>query len=129
MKRLATILVGVTVLLSACGGDDGVSTEASGEEGEVEETIKLWLTEGGCERMTDEFLESQTFNDDPEEACETFEANFAAPSYSADDVVVSDIQIDGEEATATVGDEASDIESTYTLTNESGEWQIDSADL
>ena len=106
-----------------------MSTEASGEEGKVEETLKLWLTEGGCERMTDKFLESQTFEEDPEQACETFETSFTAPSYGADDIVVSDIEIDGETATATVGDEVSDIESAYTLTNESGEWQIDSADL
>lgn len=129
MKRLATILVGASLLLGACGGGDGVSTEASGDEGEVEETIKLWLTEGGCERMTDKFLEAQTFNDDPDEACETFESGFAPPSYSADDVIVSDVAIDGDMATATVGDEVSNVESTYTLTNESGEWQIDSAEI
>jgi hypothetical protein len=129
VKQLAAIFLGAAFFLCACGGDGGVSTEASGEEGEVEETIKLWLTEGGCERMTDEFLESQTFNDDPEEACDTFEANFSAPSYGPDDIVVSDIQIDGDEATATVGDEISDIESAYTLTNESGAWQIVSAEL
>jgi hypothetical protein len=79
--------------------------------------------------MTDKFLESQTFNDDPVEACETFEANFSAPAYGTDEIVVSDINVEGDEATATVGDEVSNIESSYTLTNESGAWQIDSAEL
>jgi ABC-type glycerol-3-phosphate transport system substrate-binding protein len=126
------VLVGV-MLLVGCGGDDGESasseTAAGDDAAAIEETVKGWLLEGGCERMTDEFLEAQTFLSDPEEACETFETGFTAPSYGEDDIVVSDIEVDGTKGSATVGDETSGIESRYELVNEDGTWKIDSADL
>ena len=115
--------------LAGCGGDDGGGSAAGTDEEAITETIRGWLTEGGCERMTDKFLEAQTFIDEPEQACETFEAGFTAPGYSADDIVVSEIEIEGDRATATVGDETTDITSEYTLVREDGQWKIDKAEL
>jgi hypothetical protein len=115
-------------------GDDGEDSAAAGslapeDEAEIEDTIKTWLTEGGCDLMTDQFLEDQTFQSDPGQACETFEQTFTPPDYGPDDIVVSEIEGDGSKATATVGDSISDIESTYTLVNEGGQWRIDEAEL
>ncbi len=103
------------------------SSLTSDDEAAIEDTIKTWLTEGGCDLMTDKFLESQTFQDDPAEACDTFEQNFSEPLYEADDIIVSEIEGDGEKATALVGDNVSNVESEYKLVNEDGQWQIDSA--
>jgi hypothetical protein len=155
--KVLVILVALLLLLGGCGGDDesetpttttGTSgatgaTGASGaaekdaalaggsltsdDEAEIEDTIKTWLTEGGCDLMTDKFLESQTFVEDPEEACETFEGSFSEPLYGPDDIIVSDIEGDGEKATAVVGDEVSNVESDYKLIKEGDGWKIDSA--
>src|SRR5688500_10889499 len=85
--------VGVVLLLAlvafGCGGDEEAGSTTAADEctatsattatggddlAAIEVTVKGWLREGGCERMTDKFLEDQTFQDDPEEACETFES-------------------------------------------------------
>ena len=39
----------------------------------IESTIKTWILQGGCDLMTDHFLEEQTFSDDRAQACKTFE--------------------------------------------------------
>ena len=104
----------------------------------IETTIKTWLTEGDCDLMTDKFLEEQTFNDDPKQACETFEASFSPPAYSADDIDVTDIEYVNDKATAIVGggpegvsvtSGGEEVTSKYTLVNEDGTWKIDSAEL
>ena len=88
--------------------------------------------------MTDKFLEEQTFNDDPKQACETFEASFSPPAYSADDIDVTDIEYVNDKATAIVGggpegvsvtSGGEEVTSKYTLVNEDGTWKIDSAEL
>jgi len=94
----------------------------------IEATVTGWMLEGGCERMTDNFLEEQTFDDDPEQACETFEAQFTPPSYDAEDFEV-DIQYENDKATATVSSPGIDVASVYSLVLEDGAWKIDSAEL
>ena len=140
MRRVLPLLFVLALLLAGCGGDDDGSSpsEAASNPGgtltaedgaAIEDTLKTWLTEGGCENMTDSFLEDQTFNDDPQEACESFEDLFTEPAYSADDVIVSDIKGSGDRASAVVSDEISNIETTFQLRNEDGKWKIDSADI
>jgi hypothetical protein len=88
--------------------------------------------------MTDKFLEEQTFNDNPTEACKTFEASFSPPAYRADDIDVTDIEYVNDKATAIVGGGpegvsvtagGEEVTSRYTLVNEDGTWKIDSAEL
>ena len=146
MHRPLTLLIAlalsVAFIAGGCGGDDGdgsgAPSEAASDPGgtltaedgaEIEDTLKTWLTEGGCDKMTDAFLEDQTFIDDPEEACEAFENLFTEPAYSADDVIVSDITGSGDRASAVVSDDVSNVETTFQLRNEDGEWKIDSADI
>ena len=144
-KSLAVILALASLLLVAgCGGgdDDGGDASSASEAASnpggtltasdgaaIEDTLKTWLTEGGCENMTDSFLEDQTFNDDPEEACESFENLFSEPAYTADDVIVSDITGNGDRASAVVSDDFSNVSTTFQLRNEDGTWKIDSADI
>ena len=160
-NRLGMALVLCVAALAAvaagCGSDDSTSTEAGAtavttstdasttsttSDGRdldaIETTIKTWLTEGDCDLMTDKFLEEQTFNDDPKQACETFEASFSPPAYSADDIDVTDIEYVNDKATAIVGggpegvsvtSGGEEVTSKYTLVNEDGTWKIDSAEL
>ena len=130
MAHLLALALAALIAFAGCGGGEESAGETAGTDEEaITETIRGWLTEGGCERMTDKFLEAQTFIDEPEQACETFEAGFTAPSYSSDDIVVSEIEVEGDRATATVGDETTDITSEYTLVREDGQWKIDTAEL
>jgi len=105
----------------------------------IESTIKTWILHGGCDLMTDHFLEEQTFSDDRAQACKTFEAAFTAPSYSEEDIEVSNITYANDKASATVGGSSDSpaltsggepITSTYKLVlSDDGTWQINSADV
>ena len=138
---------------AGCGGDDSSATTVSAaEEGTtpaeavpadasemeaIESTIKTWLLQGDCDLMTDHFLEEQTFSDDRAQACKTFEAAFSAPSYSEEDIEVSNVTYANDKATATVGGGTSgltaggeEITSTYRLLlADDGTWQINSAEI
>ena len=132
MRRLLLLAAALVGALLGCGDDGGSGSSASGPEGEVEEAILAWLLEGDCDVMTDQFLEDQVLIGDDntrEENCELFEDLFIEKQYDADDVKFSDVEITGSEATAVVGDDFSNVESTYTLVKEDGEWRIDAAEL
>jgi hypothetical protein len=145
-KRIFTSAVVLLLAFVALGcGDDETSsstsaateagtassstTEADSDLAAIEITVKGWVLEGGCERMTDKFLEDQTFNDDPEEACKTFESLFSPPAYGEDDFDVTDITYENDKATATVESPGIDASTVYHLVFEDGVWKIDSADL
>ena len=131
MKRAVLLLVAALAALAVgCGGDDGDSTaDADDDQAAVESTINTWLFEGDCDVMTDKFLQAQTFESDPDKACDLFETAFQEPQYTEDDVEITDVQVTGDKATAVVGGGGSDITSTYTLVRVDGEWKIDAAEL
>jgi hypothetical protein len=154
MQRLAAILV-AAVVLAGCGSDDSSTSTTAGASGAsgvagqqsttvaptdpgsldddqkaVEETVKTWLTQGGCDLMTDRFLAEQVFINDRDKACKTFETLFQPPSFTADQITVTDITVTGDEATATVGDTlGSGVASTYKFVRSGNGWQIDKASL
>jgi hypothetical protein len=131
-SRSAIVAILIAALMG-CGSDDGGSgSDSSGPEGAVKETIITWLLEGDCDTMTDAFLKEQVLIGDEntrQENCDLFENLFVEKQYDADDVRITDVEITGAEATAVVGDDFSNIESTYTLVKGEGKWRIDSADL
>jgi hypothetical protein len=132
--RAATTAIALVTALFGCGGggDGGGGSSSSGPEGEIKETIITSLLEGDCDVMTDKFLRDQVLIGDDNsraENCELFENLFIEKQYDADDVKITDVEITGSEATAVVGDDFSNIESTYTLVKKSGRWRIDSAEL
>ncbi|CAN5474898.1 hypothetical protein BH10ACT11_BH10ACT11_15790 [soil metagenome] len=100
------------------------------DESQISDTAKTWLTEGGCDLMTDAFLKDQTFEDDRDIACKTFESLFKPPSFDADQITVTKIDGDSMSASATIGDTlGSGVESTYKFKKVDGNWQIDKASL
>lgn len=142
MRRIVTLtLVVVLSMLAACGDDDDTvatpdatapTTGAAGadDESAIQDAIVSYLVDGNCDAMTDQFLEDQSFvTDGREEACAAFEDLFTPPAYTAEDIVISDVEIDGDKASATVGDNFSNVTSDYKLLNVDGQWQIDSVDL
>ena len=108
--------------------DETATIDTGSDLDAIEATVEGWLLEGGCDRMTDKFLEDQTFDDDPKSACETFEAGFTPPAYTADDIE-TDITYENDQAEVVVSSEGIDVESVYHLVKEGETWKIDSAEL
>jgi hypothetical protein len=145
------VALGLAVVAGCGGGEVSATTVRAAEEGKSPEeavpddaseteaitaTIKTWLMQGGCDLMTEKFLEAQTFSDDPKAACKTFEAGFAAPSYSEDEIEVGDITYANDKATATVGGGGAavtsggeEVTSTFKLVRAGDTWKIASADI
>ena len=111
------------------------ATVGSGEltaddEAAITETIRTWAIDGGCDLMTDKFLEDQTFMDDRDEACPVFQAAVVEKLYTAEDLIISDFRGDQQRAKATqTSDIPGDFPVTYTLVNTGSGWQIDSVDF
>lgn len=112
------------------GGEGGGGPASAAEEAAIRETLVTWLTEGGCDLMTDAFLEEQAFaGDNRRERCKAFTDTFQKPQYGADDIKTFDYMVDGDEATAVVGDDISNVETTFRLKREGGTWRIDGTEL
>ena len=129
MKRWIAIAAASLAAIAIGCGDSSSTTAVDDDDAAVEAAIRTWLLEGDCGVMTDKFLEAQTFESDPEVACERFEALFETPQYSEDDIEITDVEIDGERASAVVGGGGAGITSTYKLVREDGVWKIDAASL
>ena len=111
----------------AAANPGGTLTPEDGAE--IVDVLRTWTIEGGCQYMTDDFLEDQTFISDPQMACETHESTHEQPLFSAEDVIVSDIKGNGDRASAVISDDFSNVETTFGLRHEDGAWKIDSADI
>jgi hypothetical protein len=161
MKLLSALLIGLALIAAGCGDDENdepdqpaqqpnttqtepaptttetqpepAPAEASEEDEEaVQDVVKKWLLEGGCERMTDKFLEDQLLGlgDNRKERCDLFEKQRTKPQYGEDQIKISEVKVTGTKASLVVGsDNAPDITSKYELVKTGEQWQIDSADL
>jgi hypothetical protein len=161
MKLLTAFLLALALLAAGCGDDENdepdqpaqtttqqaeptpatteppkpepAPAEGSEEDKEaVQDVVKKWLLEGGCERMTDKFLEDQLLGlgDNREERCDLFEKQHTKPQYGEDQIKITEVQVTGTKASLVVGsDNAPDITSKYELVKTGDQWQIDSADI
>ena len=125
MKRTHVAVLAALVLpLAGCGSDEpappdppsaggdtpsesaeaGASVEAAADPGDltdddvaaIADTIVTLDLEGGCDLVTDKYLEDQTFDSNPRRACTTYEAGFVEKQYAAEDLLISDV--DGDAA-------------------------------
>ena len=106
--------------------------EPAGDDEElIRETLLTWDFEGDCDLVTDKFLEDYTFiSGDREQACQYVEESFVEKLYSEDDVIIDNIQVDGDTATADFGSTiAPDLTITYSLVKQDGVWLIDGYDF
>ncbi len=95
----------------------------------IEQLLKTWDMEGGCELMTDKFLEDQTFSSDRKTGCALHEQSVVPKQYTEDDILISNVRGTGEKAKATLGSTISDLTVTFTLVNVDGSWLIDGVDF
>lgn len=135
---LATTLL-VPLLLAACGdSDDGDSDDSSAEESEtlpadqaaVRDALLASYFDPSCDLLTEEYLlEKALLADTAEEACTEHQQSWVEPQYDEDDVLISDIVVEGDVATAVVGSEFINIETTYELMQVDGSWKVSCDDF
>jgi hypothetical protein len=113
---------------SAAGSQAGLEAQhdaasadgfAASEEAAIATTLRTWLLTGHCALMTDEFLDDQTLGIEGSRKarCAYFASIFTVPAFTAEDVVVKDLEGTPWRATAVVTDDFSGAESSYTLVN------------
>jgi hypothetical protein len=141
MKRTALVAVLVLPLLLAACGDDSEDSEDDSkddspsqtlppEEAEVREALVASFFDPSCDLLTDDYLLEKAFlADTVDEACTEHMQSWVEPQYGEDDVLVSDIQISGDVATAVVGSDVVNITTTYELTRMEGTWLISCDDF
>ena len=141
MKRtiLTTALL-VPFLLAGCGDDGGDREDTADdqhpaeslppEEAAVRDALVASFFDPSCDLLTEEYLlEKALLSDTAEEACEEHVQSWIEPQYDEDDVLVSDITIDGDVATAVVGSEITNITTTYELQQVDGAWLVSCDDF
>lgn len=130
--RLAAALL-VPLLVTACGdGDDEASddeeTSDSGtpEEEAIRDTLVQSLLDPRCDLLTDDYLlETSVLGaETADEACEERMQSWVEPQYDEDDIVVSDIEVTGDTATAVIGDNFTNITTIYELMLVDGTWKV-----
>ena len=132
VPRTALALVLLAFALAGCGGDDNGGNGGGGrspDEQAIREAVIGFLIQGDCDTMTDKFVEAQTFQDDRAQGCEQFESGFQEPQYDADDVEITNIRVEGTRASATIGDDFSNVEAEYRFVKQGDRWRIDEVDL
>ena len=104
---------------------------AAEDEELIRETLLAWDFEGDCDVVTNKFLEEYAFiADDREQACQFVEDSFVEKAYTEDDIIIDNIRVDGDTATADFGSTiAPDLTITYALVKRDGVWLIDAYDL
>ncbi len=134
-RGLAAAVLVLPWLLTGCGDDsddDSAKDDGNGategpapEEAAVEDALVASLLDPDCGLVTDDYLlATALFSETVEEACEERVNGWIEPQYDADDVVVSDIVIAGDVATALVGSEYTNITTTYELMLVDGDWLV-----
>jgi|GEM_PF-4639024 len=134
----AALLVPLLLTLpTGCGDGDGddesgdgddPTTSATGtpEEQAITETLVQSLLDPRCDLLTDEYLlEISLFGAETvDEACEERMQSWVEPQYDEDDIVVSDIEVTGDTATAVIGDNFSNVTTIYELMLVDGTWKV-----
>ena len=128
---LAALLV--PLLLTGCGDDDDGSGDSSAEESEtlpadqaeVRDALLASFFDPSCDLLTEEYLLEKAFlAETPEEACDEHMQSWVEPQYEEDDVLITDITITDDVATAVVGSELTNITTVYELMLVDGTWKV-----
>lgn len=136
-KLIASVLF-LPFLLTACGDGDDDSGDSSAEDSEtlpadqaaVRDALLASFFDPSCDLLTEEYLlEKALLSDTPEEACDEHMQSFVEPQYDEDDVLISDITITGDVATAVVGSDISNITVTYELMLVDDTWKVSCDDF
>ncbi len=135
-RHLVPALI-LPLLLTACGdsdedpqGSDAASETLPTDEAAVRDALVASFFEPSCDLLTEEYLlEKALLSDTAEGACDEHMQSWVEPQYDEDDVLITDIEIDGDVATAVVGSEIADITTTYELMKVDGAWLVSCDDF
>ena len=136
-RRLLVPALLLPLLLTACGdsdedpkGSDAVSETLPPDEAAVRDALVASFFDPSCDLLTEEYLlEKALLSDTAEEACDEHMQSWVEPQYDEADVLITDIEIDGDVATAVVGSEIADITTTYELMQVDGAWLVSCDDF
>jgi hypothetical protein len=132
LRRLLVPALVLPLLLAACGDSDEDPQESDAasetlppDEAAVRDALVASFFDPSCDLLTEEYLlEKALLSDTAEEACDEHMQSWVEPQYDEDDVLITDIEIDGDIATAVVGSEIADITTTYELMQVDGAWLV-----
>lgn len=138
---LVAAALALPLLLGGCGGDKDSSGAGSDEptpsstltdeQQAVKDALVRSLLDPSCDLLTEDYLVRMSLFDDTtvDEACEQRQNTWVEPQFDEDDIIVSNIQVDGDTATAVVGSEYINITTTYQLTDVDGTWLVSCDDF
>jgi len=134
----------VPLVLGGCGGDKdaddagspstpaaSASSTLGADQQAVRDALVKSLLDPDCALLTDDYLVQLSLFGDatPEEACQQRQDGWVQPQFTEDDIIVSNIQVDGDTATAVVGSAYINITTTYRLTRVDGSWLVSCDDF
>lgn len=136
-RRLLVPALVLPLLLTACGDSDEDPQESDAasealppDEAAIRDALVASFFDPSCDLLTEEYLlEKALLSDTAEEACDEHMQSWVEPQYDEDDVLITDIEIDGDVATAVVGSEIADITTTYELMQVDGAWLVSCDDF
>jgi len=136
-RRLLVPALVLPLLLTACGDSDEDPQESDAasealppDEAAVRDALVASFFDPSCDLLTEEYLlEKALLSDTAEEACDEHMQSWVEPQYDEDDVLITDIEIDGDVATAVVGSEIADITTIYELMQVDGAWLVSCDDF
>ncbi|WP_183092966.1 hypothetical protein [Nocardioides stalactiti] len=143
MTRVLALVL-LSFLLAACGDDGGDQGDGGADKDDdasaestltpdqtaVQDALVASFFDPSCALLTDDYLLEKAFAADTvEEACEEHMSFWSQPQYDEDDVLVSDIVVEGDVATAVVGSAYVNIETTYELQRVDGAWLVSCEDF
>lgn len=112
------------------GGSDEPTETLPAEEAAVRDALVASFFDPSCDLRTEEYLLEKAFlSDTAEEACDEHTQAWIEPQYDEDDVLVSDISINGDVATAVVGSDIANVTTTYELMLVDGNWLVSCEDF
>ena len=115
---LAMLSVGAALALGACGGGDEETDEPPPEEAVEQAITDYGAAEGSatCDYVSEEAIESVGGIEECEKAFEE-----STPT----EYDIQEVQVDGDQATATAKRESTGETDEFKLVNEDGEWKVD----
>ncbi|KAA1415983.1 hypothetical protein F0U44_20365 [Nocardioides humilatus] len=137
---LVVAALALPLVVSACGDDQGSSADEpapsasstlSDDQQAVRDALVASLLDPSCDLLTDDYLVELSLFDDitPDEACDQRQKTWIEPQFGEDDILVSNIQVAGDTATAVVGSRYINITTTYRLTDVGGTWLVSCDDF
>lgn len=105
--------------------DGSTTSDPADDETAIETTLTQFLLAPRCDLATPQYLKQRSlFGGTAKENCEELENTFVQPQFTAEDIVYTNLQVDGDVATVEVGSDLINITTKYQLTKVDGTWLV-----